>query len=150
MGNATSDGEVPLTCPGSGTQQSKARMRDGVVLGPAGPWSRSVQLLLRHQEQAGFTGAPRVVGSGFVEDGRETLTFVPGEVPQPYAWSDDGVAVSVSSLVTSTPRLRAFVSLETLSGVRGSVESCQGRRRSADIATPARGTSWRVTGSLSP
>ena len=31
--------------------------------------------LLRHLEEAGFTGAPRLVDSGLDQDGRETLTF---------------------------------------------------------------------------
>ena len=92
MGNAASHDEEPLTCPGGGAQQSKAHLRDGVVLRPAGPWSGAVQSLLRHLEEAGFAGAPRVVGTGFAEDGREALTFVPGASPRPYAWTDDGVA----------------------------------------------------------
>jgi len=48
--------------------------------------------MLRHLEDLGFPGAPRVVGSGFAEDGRETVSYVPGKSPQPYRWSDDAVA----------------------------------------------------------
>jgi hypothetical protein len=48
--------------------------------------------LLRHLEREGFRGAPRVVGTGFDAEGRETLSLVPGESPHPHAWSDDGAA----------------------------------------------------------
>ena len=85
-------GEVELTVEGSGTQRSKVRLRDdGVVLREAGPWSATVLALLRHFERVGFEGAPTVVGSGFADDGREMLSFVPGASPQPHAWSDEAV-----------------------------------------------------------
>ena len=89
---ADRDAEVPLQVWGSGAQPSKARRRHGVVLREAGPWSATVLALLRHLEQAGFAGAPRVAGSGFAADGREMLSYVPGASPQPYAWSEDAVA----------------------------------------------------------
>jgi hypothetical protein len=85
------DHEEPLRIWGSGTQESKAGWRDGVVLRQAGPWSSTVLALLRHLETEGFTGAPRVVGTGFAHDGRETLSFVPGTTPHPQAWEDDAV-----------------------------------------------------------
>lgn len=44
----------------------------------AGPWTPSVHALLRHLEAAGFDRAPRVLG--FDDQGREVLTFLPGEV----------------------------------------------------------------------
>lgn len=84
--------EVPLQVSGSGTQPSNARLRDGVVYREAGPWSSTVLALLRHLEDAGLAGAPRVAGSGFAADGREMLSYVPGTSPQPYAWSEDAVA----------------------------------------------------------
>jgi aminoglycoside phosphotransferase (APT) family kinase protein len=71
---------------------TKARRRHDVVLRQAGPWSATTLALLRHLEEVGFTGAPRVVGDGVAADGREMLSFVPGESPQPHPWSDDGVA----------------------------------------------------------
>jgi Phosphotransferase enzyme family len=89
---ADRDAEVPLQVWGSGAQPSKARRRDGVVLRQAGPWSATVLALLRHLEEAGFAGAPRVAGSGFAADGREMLSYIPGASPQPYAWSEDAVA----------------------------------------------------------
>jgi hypothetical protein len=85
-------GESPLTVEGSGERPSKARVRAGVVLRRAGPWSPTTIALLRHLEAVGFDGVPPVVGSGFAEDGREMLGFVPGESPQPRPWSDDAVA----------------------------------------------------------
>lgn len=45
-----------------------------------GPWTPAVHALLRHLEAVGFPGAPRVLG--FDAQGREVLTFVPGEVPE--------------------------------------------------------------------
>jgi len=63
-----------------------------VVLRTAGPWSATTLALLRHLERVGFAAAPRVVGSGFADDGREMLSYVPGESPQPRPWSDEGVA----------------------------------------------------------
>ena len=53
------------------------------VLRGAGPWTPAVHALLRHLEAAGFRGAPRVVGAGIAPDGRETLTYIPGETLHP-------------------------------------------------------------------
>jgi phosphotransferase family enzyme len=83
--------ETPLQVEGSGARESHARLRDEVVLRQAGPWSPTVFSVLRHLEEVGFPGAPRVIGNGFADDGRETLSFVPGESPQPRPWTDDGV-----------------------------------------------------------
>ncbi|GAA3958688.1 phosphotransferase [Actinoplanes auranticolor] len=44
----------------------------------AGHWTPSVHAVLRHLEAAGFDGAPRALG--FDEQGREILSFLPGEV----------------------------------------------------------------------
>lgn len=55
------------------------------------PWSATVHHLLKHLEIQGFTGAPRFLGID--EEGREMLSFLPGEVghyPLPAAlWSDN-------------------------------------------------------------
>lgn len=45
-----------------------------------GPWTPAVHALLRHLERVGFDGAPRVLG--FDPQGREILTYVPGDVPR--------------------------------------------------------------------
>jgi len=44
---------------------------------PAAPWTPAVHELLRHLEAVGFDHAPRVLG--FDEQGREVLTYLPGE-----------------------------------------------------------------------
>ncbi len=49
----------------------------GEVRRPAQPWTATVQTVLRHLEDAGFDGAPRA--RGFDEQGRERLTFLPGQ-----------------------------------------------------------------------
>jgi Phosphotransferase enzyme family len=55
-----------------------------------GPWSRTVQDLLRHLERVDFAGAPRFYGLD--EQGREILTFLPGEVGVfPYIWAEGSV-----------------------------------------------------------
>ena len=59
-----------------------------------GPWSSGVHALLRHVRAQGFDGAPAFLGMD--EAGRETLTFMAGEVagnrypnlPR-FMWSDD-------------------------------------------------------------
>lgn len=65
---------------------------------PVGPWTPAVHLLLTHLEQAGFRGAPRVLGR---EGDVEVLEFMPGEVAVPPfpAWSaSDDLLVSVADL----------------------------------------------------
>ncbi|WP_433363324.1 aminoglycoside phosphotransferase family protein [Actinoplanes sp. CA-142083] len=44
---------------------------------PVQPWTANAHAVLRHLEDAGFDGAPRA--RGFDEQGRERLTFLPGE-----------------------------------------------------------------------
>lgn len=59
-----------------------------------GPWTLAVHELLRHLQQTGFDGAPRVLGLD--EQNREFLTYIdgiagffaPGEVRPPNLWSD--------------------------------------------------------------
>jgi hypothetical protein len=49
----------------------------GVVHKPASPWTSTVHGLLRHLEDTGFDGAPRALG--FDDQGREMLTYLPGD-----------------------------------------------------------------------
>jgi hypothetical protein len=49
-----------------------------VVHKRASPWTPTVHSVLRHLEQVGFAGAPRALG--FDDQGREMLTYLPGEV----------------------------------------------------------------------
>jgi hypothetical protein len=106
MGSSHPDPETALWVAGNGSRQSNARRRGDVVLRRAGPWSATTMALLRHLEAVGFPGAPRVVGSGFAEDGRETASYIPGQSPQPYRWSDDAV-VEVGRLLGALHRATA-------------------------------------------
>ena len=55
---------------------------------PTGAHTPFVHSLLRHLEEVGFDGTPRVLGID--EQGREILTFIEGHVPPDLAtWSDD-------------------------------------------------------------
>lgn len=49
----------------------------GHVHRDAGAWTPAVHALLRHLEQVGFEGAPRVLG--FDDSGREVLTYLEGD-----------------------------------------------------------------------
>ena len=74
-----------------GGTQTDVREAGGVVFRSPGPQSPTIMALLRHLDQVGFTAAPRPIGEGFAPDGREMLSFIVGESPQPHAWSDDAV-----------------------------------------------------------
>ncbi|MDK1388608.1 phosphotransferase [Sinorhizobium sp. 8-89] len=75
----------------AGGERTVVSRRGGVVIRETGPWAPSVHSLLRHLEDAGFAGAPRVVGDGFDEQGREVLTYIEGDVINPAPWSDEAV-----------------------------------------------------------
>src|SRR5215472_6228868 len=47
-----------------------------IRLSASGPWTPTVHAPLRHLEEVGFDGAPRLVGFGLDADGREMLTFI--------------------------------------------------------------------------
>lgn len=66
--------------------------RGDTVVKETGPWAASVHALLGHLQANGFEGAPRVVGTGFDAQGRETLTYVEGEFTHPGPWSLEGAA----------------------------------------------------------
>jgi hypothetical protein len=54
---------------------------------PAQPWSATVHSVLRHLEDVGFDAAPRALGLD--EQGRERLTFLPGEtLGETQPWPD--------------------------------------------------------------
>jgi hypothetical protein len=77
--------------PGPDGQPSRVFRRGGTVLRPAAPWTPAVHALLRHLERASFEGAPRVIGDGYDDQGREVLTYIDGTFVHPGAWSDDGI-----------------------------------------------------------
>lgn len=63
-----------------------------IVIRETGPWAVAVHSLLHHLAEIGFDKAPRLVGSGFDDQGRETLTYIEGEFIQPGPWSLAGAA----------------------------------------------------------
>lgn len=72
--------------------QPTATIRHGdTILRPAGPWTPTVHALLRHLERVGFPGAPRVVGDGYDEQGREVLTYIEGHIVHPHPYTDEGI-----------------------------------------------------------
>lgn len=75
----------------SGGGRTMVRRQGQVTIRDTGPWAPAVHSLLRHLEDAGFAGAPRVVGSGFDCQGRETLSYIEGEFTQPGPWTVEGV-----------------------------------------------------------
>jgi Ser/Thr protein kinase RdoA (MazF antagonist) len=92
--------EIPL--PGS-THGPVVRVGD-TVRREARPATPAVHALLRHLERAGFEGAPRALG--FDEQGREVLSYIPGEVavridggPQPGVGRTEQVLVDVGRLL---------------------------------------------------
>ncbi len=95
----SNDAETALAGGGS----TAVTRRGEVVLREPRPWSGTVLALLRHLEMEGFAGAPRVVETGFDPRGREMLSFVQGESPHPFAWSDEG-AEAVGEMLLSLHR----------------------------------------------
>jgi Phosphotransferase enzyme family len=91
-----SEGE-PLT--GDGVTQGIVRIGD-TVRRPLRPFSLTVQAYLAHLRDAGFTGAP--LPFGVDEQGREVLSFVPGDVPRwplPPEMAGDDVLVALARLI---------------------------------------------------
>lgn len=91
------DEEIPLL--GGDVTVGVVRAGD-TVRRPLGPHSPLVHALLRHLEQVGFDGAPRLLGVD--EQGREVLTFIEGEVagrPRPRWAADEAGLQSVARLL---------------------------------------------------
>lgn len=67
---------------------------------PVGPWTPAVHALLRHLEQVGFEGAPRLLGA---DHEHEVLSYIPGEVaagtPPPTWARTEALAASVARLL---------------------------------------------------
>ncbi len=79
--------ETPLT---GGGRTSVSRIGN-VVHRETGLWAPTVHRLLKHLEDVGFTGSPGVVGSGFDKSGRETLSYIDGEVVHPGPWREQAM-----------------------------------------------------------
>jgi Phosphotransferase enzyme family len=91
-----SEGEL-LT--GDGVTQGIVRIGD-TVRRPLRPFSLTVQAYLAHLRDAGFAGAPLPLGVD--EQGREVLSFVPGDVPRnplPPETAGDEVLVALARLI---------------------------------------------------
>lgn len=91
------DTEEPLG--GGDVTEGVVRVGD-TVRRPVGPHSPTVHWVLEHLEQVGFEGAPRF--QGVDEQGREILTYVPGEVagrPWPAWVADEDRGLSVARLL---------------------------------------------------
>src|SRR5918993_256965 len=72
--------------------QPTATIRHGDwVLRPAGPWTPAVHALLRHLERVGFPAAPRVVGDGHDDQGREVLSWIPGRIAHPRPYTEEQI-----------------------------------------------------------
>lgn len=86
MSSGSEDAEVPLD-----GGRTKVWRRGDVVLREGRPWSATIHAFLRHLEEHGFDGSPRVVGDGFDEQGRETLSYIEGEFVHPAPWREDAL-----------------------------------------------------------
>ena len=64
--------------------------RGDVVIRETGPWAPTMHSLLRHLEEACFP-ASRLVGSGFDDQGRETLRYIEGEFVMSGPWTLEGI-----------------------------------------------------------
>jgi hypothetical protein len=95
------DVEVEEELAGDGVTPGIVRIGD-TVRRPARPFTATVQAYLAHLHEAGFSGAP--VPLGFDGQGREVLSYVPGDVPceplPPEATGED-VLAELARLVRS-------------------------------------------------
>lgn len=84
---------------GDGVTAGIVRIGD-TVRRPVRPFTATVQAYLSHLHGAGFTAAP--VPLGFDDQGREVLSFVPGDVPReplPAAAAGDDVLAALARLI---------------------------------------------------
>ncbi len=101
-----------------GVSEGEPLIADGVTPGivrigdtvrrPLRPFSLTVQAYLAHLRDAGFTGAPRPLGID--EQGREVLSFVPGDVhrrPLPPGTTGEGVLVALAHLIRALHEVSA-------------------------------------------
>lgn len=76
---------------------------DETVFRPAGEWTPTIHRLLSHVRGQGFLGVPEPLG--FDGEGRELVSFLPGDVSN-YPLSE--AAASVEALVSAAQLLRAY------------------------------------------
>jgi hypothetical protein len=102
---------------GDGVTQGIVRIGD-TVRRPLRPFSLTVQAYLAHLRDAGFTGAP--LPFGVDEQGREVLSFVPGDVPRnplPPETAGDDVLVALARLIRALHEASAGVGAAARRGV---------------------------------
>ncbi len=90
--------EVPLL--GGTANRGRVHRVQETVRRPLRPTSPAIHALLRHLEEVGFDGAPRLLGVD--ERGREVLSFIPGEAvtaPAPGWGLTDAALHSVGQLL---------------------------------------------------
>jgi len=66
------------------------RKAGATVRRPRRPWSAAVLTLLQHLAGAGFSGAPKPVGTG-IDGPDEVVEFVVGDVDAARVWGDDAI-----------------------------------------------------------
>jgi aminoglycoside phosphotransferase (APT) family kinase protein len=94
-----SDDDTEILPRGHGHRGDLIRIGN-IVRRPTGSYTPAVHAFLRHLEDVGFVGSPRV--HGIDSCGREILDFIPGDVPQSPlpAWAGtDSALVSVAKLL---------------------------------------------------
>jgi hypothetical protein len=99
-----SEGELLI---GGGVTEGIVRIGD-TVRRPLRPFSLTVQAYLAHLRDAGFTGAPLPLGID--DQGREVLSFVPGDVhrwPLPPEAAGDDVLVALARLIRALHEVSA-------------------------------------------
>ena len=89
--------EVPLVGGDVNVGENVVVRVGDTVRRPVGPHTGYVHALLRHFEQIGFEGAPRVLG--FDERGREVLTYVEGEPALEPLSRDDETLHALATLI---------------------------------------------------
>ncbi|SCL33531.1 Ser/Thr protein kinase RdoA involved in Cpx stress response, MazF antagonist [Micromonospora rhizosphaerae] len=72
---------------------------------PVGPWTDSVDALLRHLHEVGFPGAPRPLGRDAA--GRQVLEYVPGETGPPEGTYAPAELASIGALLADLHRATA-------------------------------------------
>ncbi|NDL60497.1 phosphotransferase [Phytoactinopolyspora sp. XMNu-373] len=77
--------------PGAEGNPTSVLRHGDTVVRPAGPWTETVHALLRHLEDAGFSGSPRLVGDGYDQQGRSVVTYIEGHSVHPRAWTDEAI-----------------------------------------------------------
>ena len=71
--------------------EQKVAQHGNLVYRQSGAWSSAVHELLKHLEQQEFAGAPRVMGSGYDEQGREVPSYLTGETVHPQLYSKEAM-----------------------------------------------------------